>query len=396
MNKILIAAVATLLVFCQNVNAQEGNAQLDFNLEFDKWKVKAHEAAKEAPTKRDRGQTKSNFAHFFFISDMDGSIWIDNKEHKLEVDKPSQKIAVAELFTYYFVTSDKQFETEDKTKKIRPHNKGITDTLHLLPKTKFRAFIRQEKEKRASQQIFQNITNQLIEIGSGVSMSSHEVTLEQYAQFIKETGASIDKNTDDASRVIKYIVSVKGIRAMEEDVDWRCDPYGKRINLDNKELLDYPVINVSWYEAKAFCEWLSGKDPLYKYRLPSAKEWESVAKLLPNVPLSEQANFADISLQELLINKKVTKGVNDNFPLTNPVGALKSNAKGFYDMHGNVAEWMEDDLDEFQKNRKIIKGGSYFIIAQPGLIQDRKKGFLAGARHSAIGFRICREQKDGL
>ena len=39
----------------------------------------------------------------------------------------------------------------------------------------------------------------------------------------------------------------------------------------------YPVVGVSWYEAVAFCNWLSMRDGAM-YRLPSEREWEYAAR----------------------------------------------------------------------------------------------------------------------
>ncbi len=388
MNKLIIAIVAISFLLCHKSNAQ-------FVLKLGE--VKKHKIVDSGELKNKNSQSRPNYAQVIFTSDLGGAIWVDNKKYLLEANIESSKIPVGESFNYYFVTKDNLFATADKTKKIRKFEieKKSTLKIRIQPSAKFKAFVKQQKALEKSEEIYKHIVSQFISIGSNLDMQSHEVTIRQYAQFIKETGAPKDKQTEEASLVIKYVSSENGIRFREEYIDWRYDPMGNLIDLQDEKLLRHPVVNVSWYEAKAFCAWLSYKDSNYDYRLPYIQEWESVASLFSDIPVSEQANFADASLQKLLPNKIVAEEIDDHFDLTSPVGAFKANPKGFYDLLGNVAEWMEDDFNDDRNNRKVIKGGSYFIVPQSDLIENKKHSYFMAKRHSAIGFRICREPKRG-
>ena len=130
-----------------------------------------------------------------------------------------------------------------------------------------------------------------------------------------------------------------------------------------------PVVNVSWQEAAAYCNWLSTQEGLaaaYEmkggsfvpvtpatngYRLPTEAEWEWVARrdgaglrkypwgdALPVPPGA--GNFADRSAQALL--PTVMSDYNDGYAATAPVGSFTENPSGFYDLGGNVAEWTHD------------------------------------------------------
>jgi serine/threonine protein kinase/formylglycine-generating enzyme required for sulfatase activity len=122
---------------------------------------------------------------------------------------------------------------------------------------------------------------------------------------------------------------------------------------------DHPVINVSWNKAKEFCEWLSAKTGR-EWRLPTNAEWDAAVgnttypwgEYFP--PHWDDGNYA--------ITKDGTDdpgkvGVDGIFD-TAPVGSFKPNALGFYDLGGNVWEWMWDAVDERTGNRNL-RGSSW-------------------------------------
>ncbi len=134
------------------------------------------------------------------------------------------------------------------------------------------------------------------------------------------------------------------------------------------ELDRQPVVNVSWQDAAAYCNWLSAEEgltPAYAqkggklapvepitngYRLPTEAEWEWVARgasgalrkypwgdVLP-VPAGA-GNFADRTAQPLV--QSFLADYDDGHAATAPVASFAPTA-GFYDFGGNVAEWTND------------------------------------------------------
>jgi formylglycine-generating enzyme required for sulfatase activity len=132
-----------------------------------------------------------------------------------------------------------------------------------------------------------------------------------------------------------------------------------------------PVVRVTWEQAARYANWLSAQEglPLFYtveadkvtgfnpnstgYRLPTEAEWEWAARVDgdPNSllrfpwgsempPPENHGNYADISAGSFL--GRIMVNYNDGFMGTAPVASFAPNANGFYDMGGNVAEWVHD------------------------------------------------------
>jgi formylglycine-generating enzyme required for sulfatase activity len=121
---------------------------------------------------------------------------------------------------------------------------------------------------------------------------------------------------------------------------------------------EHPLVHVSWKQAKQFCAWLSLKTGK-EWRMPTDAEWDAAtgdSKYMwgdyypPKWDDGNYAVAADGSTDPAQV------GVDGIFG-TAPVGSFKPNALGFYDLGGNVFEWMwEEDV---QKKGPIVRGGGW-------------------------------------
>ena len=97
---------------------------------------------------------------------------------------------------------------------------------------------------------------------------------------------------------------------------------------------DQPVVQVSWYQASAFCEWLSQQTGA-SVRLPTEAEWEYACRAGTRTPRYwGKSKSTDSKYCNIL--------GNDSHLVSAPVGKLRPNDFGLYDTLGNVWEWCSD------------------------------------------------------
>lgn len=184
------------------------------------------------------------------------------------------------------------------------------------------------------------------------------------------------------TRVQDYEVFAKDLKRVWSKPDFEQGP-------------DHPAVNVSWDDAKAFCEWLTLRERATgkigsneEYRLPSDHEWSCAAGIgdqedaavLPSEksgkiagyswgpswpPPKGSGNFAGEETNVILASDKgkydITKvitGYNDGFVYTSPVGNFAANPFGLFDMGGNVQQWCEDWHDNDRK-KGVARGASW-------------------------------------
>lgn len=128
----------------------------------------------------------------------------------------------------------------------------------------------------------------------------------------------------------------------------------------------YPMCLVTYYDAEAFCAWLSNKEK-QTYRLPTCEEWNLVA--------------SEASRSRGAMNCAGTGG-SDRWRESSPVGQFEQTPTGLFDLLGNVREWCTTDGES---EGCATAGGSWWD--SPWAAGERKRTG-CGQRRNYIGFRI--------
>lgn len=152
-----------------------------------------------------------------------------------------------------------------------------------------------------------------------------------------------------------------------------------------------PVINVSWYDAKAYIDWLNSWTA-GGYRLPTEAEWEYACR----AGTQSAYWFGQASPDAYAWYR------DNSEKRTHPVGQKTPNPWGLFDMLGNVAEWTEDCWHadfrgaprdgsawiDGDSNLRVQRGGSFAGSAHM-LQSAARTGGGATVRYSAFGFRLA-------
>jgi gamma-glutamyl hercynylcysteine S-oxide synthase len=176
---------------------------------------------------------------------------------------------------------------------------------------------------------------------------------------------------------------------------------------DDERLPNHPAIDVVWYEAMAYCRWLTlrpqsgGGEPV-RYRLPTEIEWERAARGLGRLrwPWGQTWQPGAANTEEAGLQTTTAVGL---FPAGSP--------DGLRDMAGNVREWTltrwgpdydygkpkyvwpldpQDDRDDPSGgDPRIIRGGAY--LDAPRFCRGSfRHGYYPYNWHYVQGIRVVR------
>ena len=198
-------------------------------------------------------------------------------------------------------------------------------------------------------------------------VAATEVTVRQFRQFVVDTG---------------HIPRSELMRGQGHDGegwtrshDFHWDHLGQ-VEHDDR----MPVVNVTFRDAIAYCEWLSSKTG-YTYRLPTEPEWTHAARAGSRTYWHCGDDVADT------LDHGWTAATAGHKP--HPVAQLAPNAWGLHDTLGNAWEWCDSHFDASRPYR-LAKGGSWRAtpwLARPAARIGVRDTFIS----AALGFRVVRE-----
>jgi formylglycine-generating enzyme required for sulfatase activity len=167
---------------------------------------------------------------------------------------------------------------------------------------------------------------------------------------------------------------------------------------------DQPVTWVNWYEANAFCNWLTKTlgQSKWQFALPSEAEWEKAARGPDSFDYALGASISDDELNWYNWKKNpnaavAVVGINESQT------AFKPNRYGLYHMSGNVVEWTQSLLRPFNREHpytdddrnhgdvvglRVARGGSWYSASTALLYLPYRDAFQPEHSSQDIGFRI--------
>ena len=159
-----------------------------------------------------------------------------------------------------------------------------------------------------------------------------------------------------------------------------------------KQADTHPVVKVNWYDANAFCAWLTKKELAegeieagQKYRLPTDAEWNVAAGLDKEKGPKNYTGFPKFSSQKEVANDE-SGWMKREWHEGVPAGIVGANKLGLHDMGGNVWEWCEDWHDPALKACRVLRG-AYWGGSHPDTLLSSCRGLTPGGRYDLIGFR---------
>ncbi|MCC7308085.1 MAG: SUMF1/EgtB/PvdO family nonheme iron enzyme [Acidobacteria bacterium] len=228
----------------------------------------------------------------------------------------------------------------------------------------------------------------------GFFIAQYEVTNAEFQNFLAAPdGYGDDQNWTDAGKVWKSRSECNASAKLSAaDVEFKRFGQG-----------ELPVTQVTWFEAAAYCRWLTRKlgDGRWLYSLPTEAEWEKAARGPDNFDyaLAEKLSDAETPFYNWKKNPlaEITVVGASNT-------AFRPNRYGVYHLGGNVVEWTQGLYKPFNREKpyqaddgrnredtdgvRVVRGGSWYSASAALMYIPYRDTFQPEVFHHDLGFRI--------
>jgi sulfatase modifying factor 1 len=238
---------------------------------------------------------------------------------------------------------------------------NVTLKVLKIPAGKFMMGSPEGEKDRSEDEAWHEVT-----MGKAFYMGITAVTVDQFSAFVKDTGLKTDAENEGTSFGFEITDGKLAMNTVSGG-SWRNPSFDQKGN--------HPVVQVSWNDARAFCDWLSKKTGM-RVDLPTEAQWEYSCRAGTRTayPWGDNpdegkgwANCRDQSLKKKLPNVPSTWTFftwDDGFIYTSPVASFKPNGFGLYDMTGNTWQWCQDRYGDYEKGAgasslRVLRGGAW-------------------------------------
>lgn len=269
----------------------------------------------------------------------------------VEEDRPELDAATTSLLRQY------QKEPTEGNKQALLEHMGIRyDKVVARKKAKLRELEREAKTPDLVEEM-QAIVDEMVE--------NREIRLEQ--QFLRLIDPRIDDNPDDAWMVLRGASAPNAYIGFAPVTNAEYAAFKEDFVFDAGKG-NYPVVNITIAEAMAFCDWLTARDNLHVYRLPSDEEWILGAGHMPK----------DVSMNSGHVESGLT-AVDAYIQTTGACGGI--------DFWGNCWEWTSSTD---AGGSYIVKGGSW-DSDRDACRSEKSDVVRRGSQgYANVGFRVVR------
>jgi len=174
----------------------------------------------------------------------------------------------------------------------------------------------------------------------------------------------------------------------------------------------HPVVKVNWFDAMAFCKWLTEKErdenlieDRQSYRLPTDKEWSLAVGLQNESGTTPQARDGKIKNEFPWGKQWPPPAIAGNYGIpqkrgtTMPVGSFKANSSGLFDLGGNVWEWCADTYKGGSsgtgRDWGVLRGGSWATTNRLEMQSSYRNVVDRNERDVIYGFRCVLASEAG-